>query len=908
MGEVESILETLGEPYGASRIGAFFEKEMGRGRSAENREEFDNAIRHLVPLSYDAEEHHWRKNPSSPVYEYGSGNLRVVQKRERLRGAEGWQKRLEMYSSDALNNRLSDAYTRFSYECSCYDAHTQQYGSCNASDADSRPLEWSYGFLLGEGFVAVDCDVDDDATSAEILRLFLEKFPSSPIRSRGGSRWAAIVIIDDESSEDAPSYNGWTVALDKVVAQNAEKKQQLEIIGKGKQLVVHGWHPTGAPYLWYGGKIDPETGKVFRGFKKLSHVHTSVLREFRVEVAKRWSSGPAEPSDDCSARTGNREFKWDGLSIRPIMRREVPFYPYIARLQRDGLEEAIRKSDRFISEDSEKIYIRCPNEEHHSADTGEKQCCYFKESGKFNCFHATCKEEMTHEAFKSYFRTKKSIIENLYALNAFVIKEPKNDDPYACDLIAKHATFVTILSDFAYTGIELSYDEFSERELYRIVDDRLTSLSIPDLPVEGEVDELFCSQMTRLMSHIGVSKGITTKDMWNAVEIVCRMHPFDSAVEDVKSLPEWDGVDRVGEFFDRYLTESASRDEVQRSWMSRCSQYMFTALIARMTNVSGAKADISLVLQGRQGSGKSTLCSVLAGDATRYGQYDFSLNATERARTLRGKTVVEIPELVGMSKRDVSEIKATLSQTEDKYRALYKEREERHPRRNIFILTTNDSEFLSDETGNRRFAVVDVGRDQERFLIDEIRRDYRQILAQARVLYEENGIMWEPVADWQDEQNAQAVVDDPWEAALEKYFKSMAWITPSGLSRMMTVALGIEERSKNGKEYKRLTGILKKHGYSKTSIRTKCGAARVWVSRCADLNEVKIGTEFGMDAGIFGDPKRNPMDGVAPTVPAIDSTAPMSETMFEKIKRGETKQSAPAHERSCLPADLEFSL
>ena len=71
----------------------------------------------------------------------------------------------------------------------------------------------------------------------------------------------------------------------------------------------------------------------------------------------------------------------------------------------------------------------------------------------------------------------------------------------------------------------------------------------------------------------------------------------------------------------------------------------------------------------------------------------------------------------------------------DIYRAAYGRRTEKHPRRCVFFGTTNDTEFLRDATGNRRFWPVDAGMyDPKLSVWDDLPKQVDQIWAEA-VMY-----------------------------------------------------------------------------------------------------------------------------------------------------------------------------
>ena len=72
---------------------------------------------------------------------------------------------------------------------------------------------------------------------------------------------------------------------------------------------------------------------------------------------------------------------------------------------------------------------------------------------------------------------------------------------------------------------------------------------------------------------------------------------------------------------------------------------------------------------------------------------------------------MEVGELAGMRKAEAETIKLYISKQADRFRPAYGRRLQEFPRQCIFIGTTNESEFLRDTTGNRRFWVVDTPLD-----------------------------------------------------------------------------------------------------------------------------------------------------------------------------------------------------
>lgn len=236
------------------------------------------------------------------------------------------------------------------------------------------------------------------------------------------------------------------------------------------------------------------------------------------------------------------------------------------------------------------------------------------------------------------------------------------------------------------------------------------------------------------------------------------------------------------------------------------------------------KADIVIVLVGRQGARKSTLVRALAPRDDLAGEISLETRDSDLARQVRGKVVIEIPELVGMSKKDVAAVKYWISLDRDAYIPKYQERETVSPRRCIFIMTTNDRSFLSDTTGNRRYGVVEVGQID----IEAVRRDSLQLWAQARVLFEKEGIDHRSVEQLSAEENKKYMYSDPWDEAVASWLEAQALAPketrpPLTAVNILQFAIGASTARVSPADGRRLSAVMERLGYrvKKTKVSGK---------------------------------------------------------------------------------------
>ena len=217
--------------------------------------------------------------------------------------------------------------------------------------------------------------------------------------------------------------------------------------------------------------------------------------------------------------------------------------------------------------------------------------------------------------------------------------------------------------------------------------------------------------------------GITGREkMDNALLIVSAQNRINDVKCYLQSL-KWDGVKRVDTLLSLYL--GAEDTPYTRAVMRKS----LCAAVARAV-VGGIKFDYMPIFTGPQGIGKSTFLSVLGREW--FSDSLTTFEGKEAAELIQGTWINEIGELSAFSKQETQVIKQFLSKTHDIYRAAYGRRTDKYPRRCVFFGTSNDSEFLKDTTGNRRFWPVDVGIHQARKSVwTDLPNEVDQIWAEA---------------------------------------------------------------------------------------------------------------------------------------------------------------------------------
>ena len=191
----------------------------------------------------------------------------------------------------------------------------------------------------------------------------------------------------------------------------------------------------------------------------------------------------------------------------------------------------------------------------------------------------------------------------------------------------------------------------------------------------------------------------------------------------------WDGVKRMDTIFSDYLgaEDSHYTRAVARSFLK--------AAVARVMR-PGVKYDYCLILSGPQGIGKSTLLAKLGGEW--FNDSLVSIGTKDTLEQLQGSWIIELAEMQATSKAENDALKAFITRQVDKFRKAYGRRTEAYPRQCVFAATTNDSEFLRDRTGGRRFLPVLVNGNG---MLNAADMETDQIWAEAMAAYKKDSTL-----------------------------------------------------------------------------------------------------------------------------------------------------------------------
>ncbi len=296
-------------------------------------------------------------------------------------------------------------------------------------------------------------------------------------------------------------------------------------------------------------------------------------------------------------------------------------------------------------------------------------------------------------------------------------------------------------------------------------------------------------------------------DIEAAIMAAAHDRPFHPIQQYLRSL-DWDGEPRLSSMARDYLGSTAAHHaEMIRRFM--------IGAVARVMR-PGCKMDTALMLVGAQGIRKSTFFAVLGG--TWHSDTFMDITSRDGLMALHSAWLYEFAELENIvNGRAESRLKAFMSSSHDTLRVPYAKSMESRARSVVICGTTNRDQFLTDDTGSRRFWIVPAHQRIDTGLLTEMRD---QLWAEAVSAYEAGEPWWldDDTAAIVEQHNEEHNEDDPWLEAVED------WVTRPNVTQVTTTellrhAIGLEVARHDRWAQTRVGRIMKRLGWKRRRIR-----------------------------------------------------------------------------------------
>lgn len=315
----------------------------------------------------------------------------------------------------------------------------------------------------------------------------------------------------------------------------------------------------------------------------------------------------------------------------------------------------------------------------------------------------------------------------------------------------------------------------------------------------------------------------------NVIKLVThkfRYHPVRDWLNDIR----WDKTPRLN----TWLRDICAATDQDPAYLSAIGPCFFIAAVARIFN-PGAPFHHMLVLEGGQGEGKSSVLKALSTMGYERKPYfsdrlNFSMiGQPHLAQHLQGHVILEFAELAQLGKKEYEEVKQWITLTEDDIMKKYEKAITTYPRQFVLAGTTNDTHWLRDPTGNRRFWPVKVC---DKIDLARAERDCEQMWAEAVVRYR-TGERWfvpdtDPVYELIKSEQRARMMDDVWGDAIADYIGDRR---VAKMSDILENCLFIPKGQQDNAKKARVKGVLITMGFEYKQTTVNGVNSKYWIKK-----------------------------------------------------------------------------
>ncbi len=292
----------------------------------------------------------------------------------------------------------------------------------------------------------------------------------------------------------------------------------------------------------------------------------------------------------------------------------------------------------------------------------------------------------------------------------------------------------------------------------------------------------------------------------DAMLMVVSENPFNPLQDYLNSL-EWDGLKRIDGWLVDYLTVE------DKQFVRAVSRKFLISAVARAMK-PGCKVDTMLVLEGKQGIGKSQTLQALAEPWVLEELSD--MKSKDCKQEIQGHWFAEVSELDAMKRNEIETVKAFIAKQVDTFRPSYGRFSKPHPRQCVLVGTTNSDTYLRDHTGNRRFWPVRC----EKADLKALRCDRDQLWAEALIAYRNDEQWWLEDAETElaREEQAERFEHDVWQDSVNQWLENTTKSRVTGLD-IMEDCLELARNQQNVVTGRRVSQIMAQAGWERANKR-----------------------------------------------------------------------------------------
>jgi len=321
-------------------------------------------------------------------------------------------------------------------------------------------------------------------------------------------------------------------------------------------------------------------------------------------------------------------------------------------------------------------------------------------------------------------------------------------------ILSTHANFEALLD---FLGITIEYNVIKKD----------VSIHIPN--TTWLIDTEKNNKLTWLTGQAN-KYGLPSHQVPEYVALTAMNNTVNPVARWIESKP-WDGVSRLAQFYGT-VVGADDNDPVARGFKETLMRKWLISAVAAAYEPNGVSAHGVLVFSGAQNMGKTHWFKRLVPSHLKLSKDGLMLDPKDKDLVYQAVTnwMVELGEIdATFRKADIAQLKAFITKDTDLIRLPYHREASEFARRTVFFASVNESSYLSDHTGNRRFWTIETVAINANHGLD-----MQQVWAEVLDLYKK-GTSWyltKEEVERLSSHNEKYEAEDPYESKVACFFSA----------------------------------------------------------------------------------------------------------------------------------------